>query len=131
MEVLEFRLPAKIAHLRVLRRSLRQGLQDMGVAELPLDRLLLVVDEVVSNAIEHGQIYRRSAEPILVQVHRQDRGLLLSIEDADVPAAVVINEYVDVAHAFFDDDVAAMVNGVLDRIAHGRVPGAARRGSAP
>ncbi len=50
-------------------------------------------------------------------------------ERPDVPHAVVIDEYVDVAHAFFDDDVAAMVNGVLDRIAHGRVPGDAPGGS--
>lgn len=35
----------------------------------------------------------------------------------DVPARVVIAEYVDVAKAFFDDDVPAMVNGVLDSLA--------------
>ncbi len=35
----------------------------------------------------------------------------------DVPARVVINEYIDVAHAFFDEDEPAFVNGVLDRIA--------------
>ena len=36
----------------------------------------------------------------------------------DVPAAVVINEYLDVAHAFFDDKGVSLVNGVLDRLAH-------------
>lgn len=35
----------------------------------------------------------------------------------EVPARVVINEYIDVAHAFFDEDEPAFVNGVLDRIA--------------
>lgn len=35
----------------------------------------------------------------------------------DVPARVVIAEYVDVAKAFFDDEVPAMVNGVLDALA--------------
>ncbi len=35
----------------------------------------------------------------------------------DVPARVVIAEYVDVAKAFFEGDVPAMVNGVLDAIA--------------
>jgi len=39
------------------------------------------------------------------------------IEREDVPARVVINEYVDVAHAFFDDDEPKVVNGVLDRLA--------------
>jgi N utilization substance protein B len=35
----------------------------------------------------------------------------------DVPARVVITEYVDVANAFFEGDVPAMVNGVLDTLA--------------
>jgi transcription antitermination protein NusB len=36
----------------------------------------------------------------------------------DVPGRVVITEYVDVANAFFESEAAAMVNGVLDRLAH-------------
>jgi N utilization substance protein B len=36
----------------------------------------------------------------------------------DVPARVVISEYVDVAKAFFEGDAAGMVNGVLDVLAH-------------
>jgi N utilization substance protein B len=35
----------------------------------------------------------------------------------DVPARVVITEYVDVAKAFFDGEVPAMVNAVLDTLA--------------
>lgn len=35
----------------------------------------------------------------------------------DVPAKVVINEYLDVAKAFFEDDEPRLVNGVLNRIA--------------
>lgn len=35
----------------------------------------------------------------------------------DVPAKVVISEYVDVSKAFFDEDEPKMVNGVLDRVA--------------
>ena len=30
---------------------------------------------------------------------------------------MIINEYVDVAKAFFDEDEPGMVNGVLDRVA--------------
>jgi N utilization substance protein B len=37
---------------------------------------------------------------------------------ADVPARVVITEYVDIAKAFFDGEATGMVNGVLDRLAH-------------
>lgn len=35
----------------------------------------------------------------------------------DIPAKAVINEYVEVARAFFDGPEAAMANGVLDRMA--------------
>lgn len=38
---------------------------------------------------------------------------------ADVPLRVIISEYVDIAHAFFDAKEAGLVNAVLDRI--GRV----------
>ena len=34
------------------------------------------------------------------------------------PARVVINEYLDVAHGFFEGDEPRMANGVLDRLAH-------------
>jgi N utilization substance protein B len=36
---------------------------------------------------------------------------------SDVPARVAINEYVEIAHAFFSGKEPGMVNGVLDRIA--------------
>ena len=36
---------------------------------------------------------------------------------ADVPVATAISEYVDVAHAFFDEREAKFVNGVLDAVA--------------
>jgi N utilization substance protein B len=36
---------------------------------------------------------------------------------SDVPGRVVIAEYVDIARAFFDSDVTAMVNAVLDALA--------------
>ena len=39
------------------------------------------------------------------------------IAKRDVPVAVVVNEYVDIAKAFFDGEEPKMVNAVLDRIA--------------
>jgi transcription antitermination protein NusB len=36
---------------------------------------------------------------------------------ADVPTRTAINEYLDVAHAFFDAKEAKFVNGVLDAVA--------------
>ena len=35
----------------------------------------------------------------------------------DVPARVVVTEYVDVAHAFVDREETGMVNAVLDQLA--------------
>ena len=39
-------------------------------------------------------------------------------ERLEVPARVVISEYVDLANAFFDGRETAFVNGMLDRLAH-------------
>ena len=37
----------------------------------------------------------------------------------DIPHAVVIDEYVDIAHAFFEGDEPGFVNGALDAISKG------------
>ena len=44
-------------------------------------------------------------------------GVFELVERTDVPARVVINEYINVAHSFFDAEEPRVVNGVLDRIA--------------
>lgn len=44
-------------------------------------------------------------------------GVFELIERTDVPARVVISEYVEVAKAFFSEDEPRVVNGVLDKIA--------------
>ncbi len=40
----------------------------------------------------------------------------------DVPVAVIVSEYVDIAKAFFDSEEPKMVNAVLDRIAKQQRP---------
>jgi transcription antitermination protein NusB len=45
------------------------------------------------------------------------------IELGEVPARVVISEYIDVAHAFFEGDEPKLVNGVLDALARKLRPG--------
>lgn len=37
---------------------------------------------------------------------------------SDVPARVIINEYLDIAHAFFETEEPKVVNGILDKLAH-------------
>jgi N utilization substance protein B len=44
-------------------------------------------------------------------------GLFELIHRPDVPTKVIINEYLDVAHAFYGQTEPAFVNGILDRLA--------------
>jgi N utilization substance protein B len=58
----------------------------------------------------------------LVRVDATLRAILRSgafelAQRRDVPARVVISEYMDVANAFFEGEVPAMVNAVLDTLA--------------
>lgn len=59
----------------------------------PLERL-----ESIVRAILRAGVYELIARP-------------------DVPTAVIINEYVDVAHGFYERTEASFVNGVLDKVA--------------
>lgn len=43
-------------------------------------------------------------------------GVFELMERNDVPARVVINEYINVAHSFFSGEEPKVVNGVLDRL---------------
>jgi N utilization substance protein B len=43
-------------------------------------------------------------------------GVFELMERPDVPARVVINEYINVAHSFFSEDEPKVVNGVLDKL---------------
>jgi N utilization substance protein B len=45
------------------------------------------------------------------------RAAALELMEFDIPARVVITEYIDVAHAFFEGDEPKLVNGVLDQLA--------------
>ena len=49
-------------------------------------------------------------------------GVFELLSRRDVPARVVITEYVDVANAFFSADEPGLVNGLLDRVARDSRP---------
>jgi N utilization substance protein B len=58
----------------------------------------------------------------LVRIDSTLRAILRSaafelLERTDVPGKVVITEYINIAHAFFEGEEPRVVNGVLDRIA--------------
>ena len=52
-------------------------------------------------------------------------GVFELVERPDVPVAVIVSEYVDIAKAFYEDDEPKLVNAVLDRVAR-RVRGEGR-----
>lgn len=72
------------------------------------------IDPMVDNALTKGWPLKR-VEAVLRAVLRAGAFELAS--KPDVPARVVITEYVNVAGAFLDRDETGMVNAVLDQLA--------------
>ncbi len=59
----------------------------MGIAAAATDRVLLVMDEIVSNAIEHGAHYRQGGKPLRARVTLvEDDRLFLQFHDEDMPS---------------------------------------------
>jgi N utilization substance protein B len=72
------------------------------------------LDKLIDEALAKGWPLKR-IEAILRAVLRA--GAYELANRKDVPARVVITEYVDVANAFVDKDEAGMANAVLDALA--------------
>jgi N utilization substance protein B len=72
------------------------------------------IDTVIAGKLADGWSLTR-LDKAMLQVLRA--GTYELIARFDVPAPVTINEYVDVAKAFFDDGQAKFVNGILDAVA--------------
>ncbi|MDZ4366116.1 MAG: transcription antitermination factor NusB [Afipia sp.] len=84
------------------------------------------LDPLIDKALESGWPLKR-IDAILRATLRA--GAYELEHRKDVPARVVVSEYVDVAHAFVDKDETGMVNAVLDQIARQfRAPEFARTG---
>lgn len=74
------------------------------------------IDALIGSKLAAGWTTAR-LDKTMLQVLRAGTYELLA--RADIPVAVAINEYVEVAKAFFDDTEARFVNGVLDAVAKG------------
>ena len=72
------------------------------------------IDELLSARLASGWTIAR-LDKTMLQILRAGTYELLA--RPDVPKAAVIDEYVDVAKAFFDDREAKFVNGILDAVA--------------
>jgi N utilization substance protein B len=84
--------------------------------------------DVVAGAVAHKEELEQTLTGALAQdwtwerVDRLVRAILLAgayelIHRKDVPPKVAINEYVEIAHAFYDQGEQNFVNSVLDRVA--------------
>ena len=72
------------------------------------------IDALVQSKLAQGWTLAR-LDKTMLQILRA--GAYELVARADVPTASAITEYVDVAHAFFDEREAKFVNGVLDAVA--------------
>lgn len=72
------------------------------------------IDAAIAAKLAAGWSLAR-LDKAMLQVLRAGTYELLARKD--VPVAVAISEYVDVAKAFFDDGQAKFVNGILDAVA--------------
>ena len=84
-----FKLRPRFEQVRALRTGLRDRLAPLGVVEGDVDRLVLVVDEMVSNAIEHGENYRRPDDLLTVRFAVEADHVDLEFLDPAVPVATV------------------------------------------
>ena len=78
------------------------------------------IDALIVGALAEGWTIER-LELLLRAVLRV--GTFELMARPETPAKVVIDEYIEVAHAFFGKGPPGFVNGVLDRLAHDLRPG--------
>ncbi len=72
------------------------------------------IDGLITGRLAEGWSLNRLDRPMRAILRA---GTYELIARPDVPAASVISEYIDVAHAFFDKRETGFVNGLLDAIA--------------
>jgi N utilization substance protein B len=74
----------------------------------------VAIDRAIDQTLAEGWPLRR-IEALMRAILRA--GAFELLKRGDIPARVVIKEYVDVAGAFFDRDESGMINAVLDALA--------------
>ncbi|EKV31591.1 Transcription termination protein NusB [Caenispirillum salinarum AK4] len=83
------------------------------------------IDETVSQSLTSGWQWDRMENTVREMLRC---GSYEIMERVDVPPRVAINEYVDVAHAFYAGPETRLVNAVLDRLARVVRPNEMERG---
>ena len=86
---------------------------NVGICWYIINCIINIIDETANKYLNKWTIDRLG--------HTDQSILRLGIYEllyTDTPAIVVINEAVDLAKSFSDDDVRKMINGVLDKVYH-------------
>mgnify|MGYP001357407859 CR=1 FL=1 len=78
-----------------------------------LDNSFQDIEKLISDSLENNSIER--IELVLAAIFRLATCELLNF--SEIPARVIINEYVNLAYAFFDDQQPNLANGVIDNLA--------------
>ena len=81
--------PPEGAALREVRAKVREMTAALGAAPEIQDRVALVVDELVNNAIEHGASYREAGTDLSVSIRVEDDCLAIDFFDLEMPTAEV------------------------------------------
>jgi N utilization substance protein B len=106
--------------------SVRTGEAGEGGMRRDADKPLF--KDVVEGTVSHKDELEKTVSAALaenwtwVRIDRLVRAILLAgtyelVHRRDVPPKVAINEYVEIANAFYDQGESTFVNSVLDRIA--------------
>ena len=106
--------------------SVRTGETGEGSMRRDADRPLF--KDVVEGTVAHKEGLEQTVTAALAQdwtwarIDRLVRAILLAgayelLHRKDVPPRVAINEYVEIAHAFYDQGEPSFINSVLDRVA--------------
>jgi N utilization substance protein B len=110
-------------------RASGEAFEDGQCGEADYRFLKEIVDGVVREQAAIDPMVEKALDPTwpLVRLDATLRAILRAgafelMFMENVPARAAINEYVDVAHAFFGEDEPRFVNGVLDRLARQRRP---------
>ncbi len=107
--------------------NVRTGEEGEGGMRRDADKPLF--RDVVEGTAAHKDELERTVSGALAKdwtwarVDRLVRAILLAgayelLHRKDVPPRVAINEYVEIAHAFYDQGEPTFINSVLDRVAH-------------
>ena len=112
----------------IIDQFLKVRRSEAGEAGMRRDADQPLFKDVVEGTVAHKEELEQTVSGALAtdwaweRVDRLVRAILMAgayelIHRKDVPTRVAINEYVEIAHAFYDQGEQQFVNSVLDRIA--------------